>query len=201
VAAPSTASEASSLLSPWIPTLARLVVDVLHLEDGESSSSSKSPSFRTTARSLPRAAALLARELYARVLSEGRDLSEALENGGLTDPSRGVVLPIASALAGSADEELLCAALATRASPGGRSTTTKTTTNDATVVARCKEALVLRERAALGGVFLAAGLVREEGRKLEELPALFRGLAASSLPVEQQPLGGSLLLDPVDALR
>jgi hypothetical protein len=123
-------------------------------------------------------------------------LSESLV--GIEDlSSRPVLLPFSVALVES-DEAALSATLRTFAFGTNISTNAEIVT-DSTVVARCKEALSLREKAEEAGVFLAAKLVLEERHQLEELPALFRGLGNTSE-------GGSgeskaVRLNPIETLR
>lgn len=172
------ASAASQAVAPYVGTLTRLVIEALHLE-GRS-------------RIVQRSAALLARELYARVLREALDLSDAL--GDIEDLSAKAVAPISIALVES-DEETLSAAL--RAYGSGKSTPNETTiVADSTVVARCKEAIGMRDEADQKGVFLASKLVLEERHKLEELPALFRGLGSTSEGSETN----AIMLNPIETL-
>ena len=172
------ASSASQAVAPYVGTLTRLVIEALHLE-GRS-------------RIVQRSAALLARELYARVLREAMDLSDAL--GDIEDLSASAVAPISIALVES-DEEALSATL--RAIGSGKSTPNNESVADSTLVARCKEAIGLRDEADQKGVFLASKLVLEEHRKLEELPVLFRGLAKPSEGNDSN----AITLNPIETLR
>mmetsp|Transcript_7470 Transcript_7470/g.14732 ORF Transcript_7470/g.14732 Transcript_7470/m.14732 type:complete len:452 (-) Transcript_7470:1929-3284(-) len=146
----------SAVLAPFLEALVRLVVEAFHL-DSES-------------RAMTRSAVLLAREIYAKVLSEGYDLAEVLANAGIADRSSFAAISFSVALVANGAEELLCATLK-KGSSDGRSRVT-----DPTLMTRCREALDLREQAEEKGIFTAAGLVLEERRKLGELPGIFRGM-------------------------
>jgi len=174
-------SEARAVVSN-VGLLARMAIEALHLEGGS--------------RMVQRSAALLARELYSRILQEATELSESLV--GIEDlSSRPVLLPFSVALVES-DEAALSATLRTFASGTNLSTNAAIVT-DSTVVARCKEALSLREKAEEAGVFLAAKLVLKERHRLEELPALFRGLGTTSEGGSGE--SNAVRLNPIETLR
>ena len=172
------ASSASQAVAPYVGSLTRLAIEALHLE-GRS-------------RIVQRSAARLARELYARVLREAIDLSDAL--GDIEDLSASAVAPISIALVES-DEEALSATL--RAIGSGKSAPNNESVADSTVVARCKEAIGLRDEADQKGVFLASKLVLEEHHKLKELPVLFQGL---DRPSEGND-ANAITLNPIETLH
>jgi len=172
------ASAAPHVLAPYIGLIAKLATEAMHLEQ--------------QSRIIQRAAALLARELYARVLAEATDLANALED--IEDISSRAAIPISTALAES-DEEALLATLNNFGS--GTSSTNAQFVPDSTVVARCREAIDVRNQADSAGVFVASKLIIEERHLLESLPALLRGIASSQNSDETNPIA----INPIETLR
>ncbi|VEU36861.1 unnamed protein product [Pseudo-nitzschia multistriata] len=177
------AESSSAAFAPFLKAIVRLVVDALQLQ--------------SHSRAVTRSAALLAREVYAKVLSEGWDLSNALAAGGVVDRSSCAVIPVSVALVASGEEEVLCAIL----KKGSSDSISKAT--DPTLVSRCREALDLRVQAEETGIFTAAILVLEEDKKLGELPGIFRELISvggeSSLGIDGEK--NIFQLNPIEMLE
>ena len=162
----STSSPLSSgtSIASYCRVFVRLIVDVFHLEDKSS-------------RAVTRSAALLARELYSQLLQEAHNLATALSgtndfsgSGSVNGRSSSSTtdIPFAVALI-SSDEELLLATLQNQS-----------TIDDPTTIARCREAVSIREQADKEGIFVAANLLIEERNKLKELPELFRNMTSNT---------------------
>ena len=162
----STSSPLSSgtSIASYCRVFVRLIVDVFHLEDKSS-------------RAVTRSAALLARELYSQLLQEAHNLATAISgtndfsgSGSVNGRSSSSTtdIPFAVALI-SSDEELLLATLQNQS-----------TIDDPTTIARCREAVSIREQADKEGIFVAANLLVEERNKLKELPELFRNMTSNT---------------------
>ena len=162
----STSSPLSSgtSIASYCRVFVRLIVDVFHLEDKSS-------------RAVTRSAALLARELYSQLLQEAHNLATAISgtndfsgSGSVNGRSSSSTtdIPFAVALI-SSDEELLLATLQNQS-----------TIDDPTTIARCREAVSIREQADKEGIFVAANLLIEERNKLKELPELFRNMTGNT---------------------
>ena len=177
-----------SALVPCVRLLSRTATEALHLE-GDGS------------RIVQRSAALLARELYARIVEEAADLIDALEEEEDQRASP-TLLPLSVALVEGDEESSLCATLRSMAN-GERSHANGTTVaTDPAVVARCSEALSLRTEAEQRGAFLASQLVLEERRALERLPSVvLRKLASTSMDGNSSDAIGIKLLNPIETLR
>ena len=174
------ASAAPHVLAPYIGLLSKVAREALLLEQDS--------------RMVQRSAALLARELYARAQREALDLADAL--GGIAN--RAVVVPISTALVES-DEEALLATLTGFASSAN---TARPVLFDSAVLARCREALELRNQADKAGVFVASKLVLEERRRLEEMPALLRSITTSAASQNGgESKTNPVSLTPIETLR
>eukprot|EP00536_Pseudo-nitzschia_multiseries_P006337 jgi/Psemu1/15003/gm1.15003_g len=165
------AESSSAILAPFLKAFVRLVVEALNLDSGS--------------RAVTRSAALLAREVYGKVLTEGWNLTEVVVSGGIADRSSFAAIPFSVALMASGNEEVLCASL----KKGSRDASFRNRVIDSTLMTRCREALDLREQAKEKGIFAAAGLVLEERRKLDEMPGIFRDMV--SIPADGESSTGA----------
>jgi hypothetical protein len=169
----SSSSSSGTSIASYCKVFVRLIVEVFHLEDKSS-------------RAVTRSAALLARELYSQLLQEAQNLATAISGtnhfgggggGGAVNgrsSSSTSDIPFAVALI-SSDEELLLATLQRQFA-----LEVESTVDDPTTIARCREAVSIREQADTEGIFIAANLLIEERNKLNELPEIFRNMTSST---------------------
>lgn len=145
---------APEAIAPTCKFLVQLINDTLVLE---------------TSRSVCRAIATLARELYESALKELEEVLASLETKEVQMVNTRVSIPFTVALI-SSDEEVLRSSLVAK-SIGG---TSQHKLGDPGTAARCKEALAFRQQAEESGLFSCAQCIGSLGLSNREYTHLFR---------------------------